>query len=83
MILRDYLALDRTILANERTLLSYLRTCIGLLAAGAGLIQLIDTPYSIVAGYALIALSPFSAVYGIVRFRKVRRKLRTLEARVK
>ncbi|MGN0027609.1 MAG: DUF202 domain-containing protein, partial [Clostridium sp.] len=32
MILRDFLAADRTLLANERTLLAYIRTGISLLA---------------------------------------------------
>ena len=36
MILRDFLATDRTILANERTLLAYLRTFISFFAAGIG-----------------------------------------------
>ena len=42
MILRDYLAADRTYLANERTLLAYIRTCVGLFATGAALIHFIE-----------------------------------------
>ncbi|MDD2749769.1 DUF202 domain-containing protein [Acidithiobacillus sp.] len=33
-ILRDWLALDRTILANERTILSFTRTALVLILAG-------------------------------------------------
>ena len=42
MILRDFLATDRTILANERTLLAYLRTFISFFAAGIGFVKFVD-----------------------------------------
>ena len=35
LILRDELAIDRTLLANERTLMAYLRSGVALLIAGA------------------------------------------------
>lgn len=34
LIIRDYLALDRTKLANSRTLLAYIRTAAAVFAAG-------------------------------------------------
>lgn len=40
LILRDHLALDRTILANERTFLSYIRTTLAMIVVGATLIHL-------------------------------------------
>lgn len=40
LILRDYLALERTRLANERTLFSYIRTSLYLLTAGIGIFQI-------------------------------------------
>lgn len=40
LILRDYLALERTKLANERTLFSYIRTSLYLLTAGIGVLQI-------------------------------------------
>lgn len=40
IILRDYLALERTKLANERTLLSYIRSSLYLLLGGIAIIQL-------------------------------------------
>ena len=43
MILRDFLAADRTLLANERTLLAYIRTGISLLAIAISLIKLFVT----------------------------------------
>jgi putative membrane protein len=39
LILRDQLAIDRTLLANERTFLSYLRSGVALLIAGVSIIH--------------------------------------------
>ncbi|MDZ7265010.1 MAG: DUF202 domain-containing protein, partial [candidate division KSB1 bacterium] len=38
-LLRDRLALDRTILANERTFLAYVRTALAFLITGLGLLK--------------------------------------------
>lgn len=79
MILRDHLALDRTVLANERTLLAYLRTFIGTLSAGVAMVKLLDnTPWVIAVGYAFIAVSPVFLLYGTVRYMATSRKLSTL-----
>ena len=40
LILRDYLAIERTKLANVRTLFSYIRTSLYLLTAGIGIFQI-------------------------------------------
>lgn len=40
LILRDYLAIERTKLANVRTLFSYIRTSLYLLTAGIGILQI-------------------------------------------
>jgi putative membrane protein len=79
MILRDYLALDRTILANERTLLAYLRTFIGTFSAGIAMINFLDTHLTIVTGYIFIAVSPLFVVFGIVRYIYVSKKLKTID----
>lgn len=39
--LRDFLAIDRTILANERTFLAYVRTALAFSLAGASILKLI------------------------------------------
>jgi putative membrane protein len=78
LILRDYLALDRTILANERTLFSYIRLSLGLAAAGVGMIELLDIRAAVVSGCVLVAISPFVCVIGILRFIAMQKKLRTI-----
>lgn len=79
MILRDYLARDRTKLANERTLLAYIRTFIGLLASGAGLVKLFEEPAFIATGFVLMAVSPVFLIVGAVVFLRTSRKLRLLD----
>lgn len=73
--LRDSLALDRTELANERTLLAYLRTAFGFWVTGAVLIrfQPSDTPPAL--GIAMIAGGVVFLTIGLVRFRRINRKL--------
>ena len=54
MILRDYLAVDRTHLANERTFLAYIRTCLGLFATGAALINFVENGVLVFADCAVM-----------------------------
>jgi|APTNR8051073442_1049403.scaffolds.fasta_scaffold00587_14 putative membrane protein len=77
IILRDYLALERTRLANERTLFSYLRTAIYILLAGLTLFQIRALDYGHLIGYLAIGISLLMAFIGLVRYRKVHRRLMT------
>lgn len=81
LILRDYLALERTRLANERTLFSYLRTSLYLLTAGIGIFQIESISrldwlawVCVIAGIVLFFL-------GIIRFRQMRTHLKTCLSR--
>ena len=76
MILRDYLAVDRTHLANERTFLAYIRTCIGLFATGAALINFVDNNVLALLGYILIGVSPVLFILGLLRFAKTKHKIK-------
>lgn len=66
--LRDYLAIDRTVLSNERTLLSYARTALALGAVGASAIKFFDSVALEVMGWLFIALGVLTAAYGVRRF---------------
>lgn len=75
LILREYLALERTKLANERTLLSYLKGGLYFLVAGSTLghvvvsefWKLIDLPL-VVIGFGLMA-------FGMLRYFRTRRRI--------
>ena len=79
MILRDYLALDRTKLANERTYLAQIRTFISLLAAGIGLIEFVDVTIATFAGVLLCIISPIFIIVGTYRFYRLRKNIKILE----
>lgn len=78
LILRDQLAIDRTILANERTFLAYCRTSLALILTGAGCIKFFDTRLSDIGGIALIALGILVMVVGTWRTIKVARNIGTV-----
>ena len=71
LILRDELAIDRTVLANERTLLSYIRTGLAFAITGAGIIHFFVSPISLVLGWCMALLAVFIIVLGVWRFRTV------------
>lgn len=78
MILRDFLAADRTLLANERTLLAYIRTGIGLLAIAISLIKLFSTTTTYVLGIFFIALSIIPIIVGVHKYKKINEKISNL-----
>lgn len=74
IILRDYLARDRTMLANERTFLAYFRTALGLFSAGIAAVKFIsDEPIIYYVGICMIAVAPIALFVGIYRFITVRK----------
>lgn len=72
MILRDFLATDRTLLANERTFLAYLRTFISFFAAGVGFIKFVDDNFIVLLGYILVVMSIFILIFGCMRYIKIK-----------
>ncbi|MCX2679036.1 DUF202 domain-containing protein [Galbibacter sp. EGI 63066] len=76
VILRDFLAIERTRLANERTLLSYIRSSIYLVLGGIAFLQLKDFESIKYLGYLSIALSVIFLVIGIYRFMLLKKSLK-------
>ncbi|MBO3096787.1 DUF202 domain-containing protein [Gelidibacter sp. DF109] len=78
VILRDYLAIERTRLANERTLLSYIRSSLYLMLGGIAFFQLKNFPdFKYLAVLSLV----FSAIFfiiGIYRFTVLKKSLKRL-----
>lgn len=75
VILRDYLARDRTLLANERTLLSFVRTSIATVGSAIVCIKVIDEPTIIIFGIILLIISPLILFYGLFRYFAVRKRI--------
>ncbi|MCE5336408.1 MAG: DUF202 domain-containing protein [Desulfobacteraceae bacterium] len=71
LILRDELAIERTLLANERTLMAYLRSAVALLIAGVTMMH-----FSVAGGWFwLVGLAciPFGVIAGTVGIRRFSR----------
>jgi len=69
LILRDFLATDRTILANERTFLAYMRTMLALAVAGISFIKIFEDPIIHIVGWIFLPLGLFTLVLGVIRYR--------------
>ena len=63
MILRDYLALERTILARKRTFLAYLRTILSLFATGIGILSFFDRPWTTYIGIGVLVLTGIIIIF--------------------
>lgn len=86
MILRDWLALDRTILANKRTFLAYGRTAIALIALGIAFVRFTDHRFIEYAGFGLMTFGAIVLFIGTreyfangARLRQLLRKEKELE----
>ncbi len=82
IILRDYLAMERTKLANERTLLSYIRSSLYLLLGGIAIIQLEGFESIKFIGYISLGLTVLLAIIGIYRFQKLNRQLKNYYSQI-
>lgn len=79
IILRDYLAAERTVLSNERTFLSYLRTAMAFAGGGISLIHFIASSFADTVGILLIVTSVIALAIGIWRYIRTRRSLDRLD----
>lgn len=75
LIVRDYLARQRTFLANDRTLLSYIRTALYFLVSGTALLEVKALDHISDLGYLAFLLSVALLALGFFNYFKVKRKL--------
>jgi len=68
LILRDELAIDRTLLANERTLLAYLRSGVALLIAGVSIMHFSTVGWFWAIGLACLPVGIIAGIVGTVRY---------------
>ncbi|MFA6110703.1 MAG: DUF202 domain-containing protein [Candidatus Latescibacterota bacterium] len=81
LILRDELAIDRTLLANERTLLAYLRGGVSLLLAGVTFIHFSQHGWFTVLGILCLPAGAWVSVLGLARYTRMDRAIRVLRDR--
>ena len=75
LILRDELAIDRTLLANERTLMAYLRAGVALLIAGVSIIHFSQEGWFWAVGIACIPTGIITGIVGVARYRRMNRAI--------
>ena len=75
LILRDELALDRTILANERTLLAYLRSAVALMIAGVTIMHFSTALWFTIIGIISIPVGAFTGLLGWLRFNQMKKSI--------
>lgn len=69
LILRDHLAIDRTVLANEVSLLAYIRTSLAILVGGVSLLHFFNEFIFQILGWIVIVISLITVGIGFFRFR--------------
>lgn len=77
IILRDYLALERTRLANERTLFAYIRTSLYLLTAGLGIFEIESIQHLRMLAWICVVVSAILFVFGLYKYYQLRKYLNT------
>jgi inner membrane protein YidH len=79
LILRDWLALDRTVLANERTFLAFSRTGLTLIIAGLAFVKFFGHIVYIAFGYVFIVSGICVFIFGVVRYRRMVANLKVVK----
>lgn len=75
LVLREYLAIERTKLANETTLLAYIRTGLYFLVAGSTLGHLLMTRFWKIVGTPLIVIGLIIMLLGVIRYLRLRKSI--------
>jgi putative membrane protein len=83
LILRDELAIDRTLLSNERTLLAYLRSAVALMITGVSIIHFANQGWFLAVGFTCIPGSFMISLIGLLRFRKMNKSISVVRYRLK
>jgi len=75
LVLREYLAIERTKLANETTLLAYIRTGLYFLVAGSTIGHLVNTEFWKIVGTPLIVIGLIIMLLGVIRYFRLRKSI--------
>ena len=76
LIVRDFLARQRTTLANDRTLLAYIRTSLYFLVSGTALVKVEDLENVKELGYLSFGISLILLIVGTGSYLRVKRRMK-------
>lgn len=82
LILREKLALQRTVLSNQSTFLAFLRTSMYFLMAALSLRSLLQVEHALVYEILLFSFSGGVFVYGVANYFVHRRKIKNSEIHI-
>ena len=82
LILREKLALQRTVLANQTTFLSFLRTSMYFLIAGLSIKNVLQIENGLVFQVVLFSTSLVLFIYGVINFFIHKKKIRDSEIHI-
>jgi putative membrane protein len=82
LILREKLALQRTILANQTTFLAFLRTSMYFLIAGLSVKNLLQVENSVYYEILLFSVSAIVFIYGLINYINHKRKIKSSEIHI-
>ncbi|GAB2475776.1 DUF202 domain-containing protein [Algoriphagus taiwanensis] len=75
LILRENLAIQRTVLANQTTFLSFLRTSMYFLVAGLSIRNLLEMENGLAYQVLFYSISVLIFVYGLINYIRQRKKI--------
>jgi putative membrane protein len=82
LILREKLALQRTVLANQATLLAFIRTAMYFLVAGISINNLLDYRYGHYIQFAFVTISVFLLLVGFANHKIQKKKIAESEIHI-
>lgn len=82
LILRDELAIDRTLLANEATMLAYVRSALTLVIAGVTFIHFFDHGWLPWLGIVFVPAGVALGIFGLWRFNRMQKSIALLRTRL-
>lgn len=81
LILRDELAIDRTLLANERTMMAYVRLAITLVIAGVSIIHFAMEKWFETIGFLCVPVGIAAGIFGWRRYVRMDLQIREIRNR--
>lgn len=82
LILREKLALQRTVLSNQATFLAFLRTAMYFLVAGVSIHKLMDVKYGFFIQSAFLIVAFLLLIIGLINYRIQSKKIAESEKHV-
>ena len=75
LILREKLAIERTVMANDRTFLSFVRTALYFAIAGISINEVLQLQYGLALEVVFWVLSAFTITVGLIKYVQQKKRI--------